>query len=444
MGVAMVYTNLSPVGRALQPRIDALAHATAAESDYSAGVCVCGGDEPKRTLKLLTAVARGMVIVDERYMHVHTASDNQLHSPLQYEQRAHATRRLAGGALKGVSVAFAGPTTIPRAQLAELLFAAGAITKRAPLEFDAGPLLVHWAGVWRRETEARLLAAIMDGRYEHEDEEGGTNQAAAMATHEPASNAENQPPVGDAGPAPASPAPSAVPAAAARAKRSRRSSSPASAAGCTELPLAGTGPSQQQPPVLHGRMLPAQPAHSGRGSGSQRGGGASSEGSSLYFLLEDALRLYRARLPNCNVLLVQEGRESRDFLQELVDAPLSRTALLQKRDGDESAMAVGACTFVLHPPPLGLCELQLLAVSGRHARRGYGTLLLRSVEAWLLAAGAKSIVVLAGMDTVAFWQRRGFVDEVSLAPEAWALLRDPFGSSTMLAKNLQSGTLGTD
>lgn len=125
----------------------------------------------------------------------------------------------------------------------------------------------------------------------------------------------------------------------------------------------------------------------------------------------------------------------RDFLQELVDAPLAYTALLRRAESDERTTVLAACTFVLHADAK-LCELQLLAVSSRHSRRGLGSLLLRSVERWLQASGAKHVVALAGLDTVEFWQKRGFSSEVTLEPEMWALLRDPFGSSTMLAKQL--------
>ena len=145
------------------------------------------------------------------------------------------------------------------------------------------------------------------------------------------------------------------------------------------------------------------------------------------------MNLYRQRLPKCNVDI---GAQERDFLQELVDAPMSRTALLQRVD-DRRVTTIAACTFVYHGAPLWLCELQLLAVSGRHARRGLGTLLLRSVERWLTAEGVQCIVTLSGLDTVNFWRKRGYTDPVTLEPAQWAALRDPFGSSMMLAKVLQ-------
>ena len=99
--------------------------------------------------------------------------------------------------------------------------------------------------------------------------------------------------------------------------------------------------------------------------------------------------------------------------------------------GERAVLA--ACTFIHHPAE-GLCELQLLAV--RHSRRGLGSALLRAVEAWLRTHGrVRCIVVLAGEDTLAFWGRHGYAAEhVTLRPEHWALLRDPFGSSHMLAK----------
>ena len=82
-----------------------------------------------------------------------------------------------------------------------------------------------------------------------------------------------------------------------------------------------------------------------------------------------------------------------------------------------------------------MAELQLLAVSSRHARRGLGTLLLAAVERWLVTEGVKCIVALAGLDTLGFWRKRGYSEEgVTLPPAWWALLRDPFGHSQMLAK----------
>ena len=43
--------------------------------------------------------------------------------------------------------------------------------------------------------------------------------------------------------------------------------------------------------------------------------------------------------------------------------------------------------------------------------------------------------MLAGEDTLDFWRRCGYTeDALTLQPEMWALLRDPFGNSRMLAK----------
>ena len=186
-----------------------------------------------------------------------------------------------------------------------------------------------------------------------------------------------------------------------------------------------------------------------------------------YFDVEAALKLYRKRLPSCNVLLPAEedegggsssaapprrgrgragaassssttatkrGRE-RDFLHDLVfEAKGARTALLIDETAQIAERAVlAACTFVAHPAHQ-LCELQLLAV--RQSKRGNGSMLLRAVERWLRRdVGVRCIVVLAGEDVVEFWRRHGYeADSMELSPEKWALLRDPFGGSKMVAK----------
>ena len=120
----------------------------------------------------------------------------------------------------------------------------------------------------------------------------------------------------------------------------------------------------------------------------------------------------------------------RDFLHELVlEADGARTAVLRPAGG--GAM-LAACTFVFHRRE-GLCELWLLAV--RQSRRGLGSCLLRALEGWMRDAGVRCVVCLAGEDTLDYWGRHGYAAEhVTLRPEWWALLRDPFGHSHMLAK----------
>ena len=131
-------------------------------------------------------------------------------------------------------------------------------------------------------------------------------------------------------------------------------------------------------------------------------------------------------------------------------ADAARNAVLLRRSGSEGAASEGprvagegeegevlaACTFVLHAAG-GLCELQLLATSRRYARRGLGTALLHAVERWLRdEGGVACVVALAGLDTVEFWRAKGYTDDVTLSPRRWSLLRDPFGNSRIMSKEL--------
>jgi hypothetical protein len=45
-------------------------------------------------------------------------------------------------------------------------------------------------------------------------------------------------------------------------------------------------------------------------------------------------------------------------------------------------------------------------------------------------------VALAGMDCLAFWEKRGYNNDFSLNPESWGALQDPFGNSKVVAKKL--------
>ena len=67
----------------------------------------------------------------------------------------------------------------------------------------------------------------------------------------------------------------------------------------------------------------------------------------------------------------------------------------------------GACTWAPHVAA-GLAEVWLLAIRRSHARKGLGSLLLRAVEARLLADGVRCAVACAGHDTVPFWRRVGY------------------------------------
>ena len=431
MVIAVTFTGISPPTRAIASHVIKMAAQTTHNPMFGAGVCVCGGGcVPKRSLIFLTAAARGMWLVSEEWARA-SMRLGSLADPSSFE-RVHpsldgvrTSRESGTRVLAGMCVAIVGQTVLDKCVLSELLFAAGAVLQGAPAETAAltavasTPLLVQLHGTWRAQREAALLAAIVEGRLiveEDAEEKGrpkGMLRGARPGEPAPGSSAaqsallrpgeENQPPQH------------------ARAKRARRQ--PAATPG--ELLLADDEAGQgSQVAGLTGLLLSAQP-------------GATSSGTVFpagqYFLFEDAVNLYRQRLPKCNVDI---GAQERDFLQELVDAPMSRTALLQRVD-DRRVTTIAACTFVYHGAPLWLCELQLLAVSGRHARRGLGTLLLRSVERWLTAEGVQCIVTLSGLDTVNFWRKRGYTDPVTLEPAQWAALRDPFGSSMMLAKVLQ-------
>ena len=431
MVVAVTFTGISASTRAIASHIIKMAAQTTHTPIFGAGVCVCGGGSvPKRSLIFLTAAARGMWLVSEEWARA-SMRLGSLADPSSFE-RVHPSldgvrnsRESGTGVLAGMCVAIVGQTVLDKCVLSELLFAAGAVLQGAPAEAPAltavafTPLLVRLHGTWRPQREAALLAAIFEGRFvvDEDAEEKGRPKGMLEGAR---SGEENQPPQH------------------ARAKRARRQPA-ASPGGTIDLLLADDEAGQgSQVAGLTGLLLSAQPAATRRCSGGGRNGhiGSACSGTSAgqYFLFDDAVNLYRQRLPKCNVDI---GDQERDFLQELVDAPMTRTALLQRRDGGERVTTIAACTFVLHEAPLWLCELQLLAVSGRHARRGMGTLLLRSVERWLTAEGVQCIVTLSGLDTVDFWRKRGYTDPVTLEPAQWAALRDPFGSSMMLAKVLQ-------
>ena len=50
--------------------------------------------------------------------------------------------------------------------------------------------------------------------------------------------------------------------------------------------------------------------------------------------------------------------------------------------------------------------------------------------------GHRLCVALAGMDCLAFWEKRGYNNDFSLNPESWGALQDPFGNSKVVAKKL--------
>ena len=164
-------------------------------------------------------------------------------------------------------------------------------------------------------------------------------------------------------------------------------------------------------------------------------------GDGEYFLLEEALELYRARLPHCSVDYAaaaagsSSGRRRRgartDFLGDVRDAGTS-CVLWQ---GDR---LVAACTF-RELRAAGFAELLLLAVARGRGRSGLGSGLLRGLEGWLAARGVRCVAACAGLDCGGFWSRCGYDAEQPLEPRLWALLLDPFGNSRIMAKELPGG-----
>jgi GNAT superfamily N-acetyltransferase len=430
--------------------------------------------------------------------------------------------REAGGrcVLRGLRLACIGPTAIPAPSFQTLLLAAGAEVIPPPQGVPVGQIdgsgptgavLVQQGpdDTWQSHSEATVLDAIMRGywnadvdkqRSTPEEELAAAVQAGPFAAFQTAGDcvpppsdardvenaspqrhrdapATSAPPVASASapppptpppppPPPRPPPPTPVDVASAVAGEDRRASKRARAAighTRTPLPLDCGSPRDSGGSGLRAELLPTCTA--------QEAGGGS------YFLGEDALRLYRTKLPDCDVMLPAEplddalgeggggegdpssrpqrrhrrhqgggsrqgrargggGAHTRDFLRELLEVDGARTAVLLRDDGGEAAL-LGACTYVHHPSE-GLCELFLLAT--RHAKRGHGTLLLRAVERHLQGASVRCIICLAGEDTLSFWQKKGYTQEaVALKPQWWALLRDPFGSSKLTAKWLVGG-----
>lgn len=346
----ITFTGVSPAALALQKRIVRLA-ATEASSRLSPGICVSGGTTPKRTLKLLFAAARGMWVVSEEWVFEHGARAKALVDPAPFERNELMLRgaRIAraagcGVALKGFQIAVVGPTALPHESLCNLLHdAGGEVVEWDGARCDSGlPLLIRPLGTscWQPQTEAALLASIMSGVYEEEIPAAAATsldgQTDGKAEVRIAAESENQPPssasrtrssgVGrkHAGLQPVGPSPGRErctgnivseerggggdsfeePVEGARcnvettrepvgrAKRRRVSAAPQDAQ-VEPLPLADDEP----PAGVRGLMLPPH---------SQKAEGTVSAGESgAYFLMQDALRLYRQRLPDCNVLLVQ-------------------------------------------------------------------------------------------------------------------------------------------
>lgn len=491
------------------------------EAQLPPGTEICVAGVPvRRTLKLLSAVARGQWVVSSAYLSacfkVRKAIDP---SPFELVADVPGCRRarVAGGgtALAGLEVVVRGPTTVPAADLVELLRDAGATVRQGR---DVGSLTVTRLHPWREALwgadEGWLLEQIMRGGASTRDEDE------TVASSEENEDGAPPPPAvpfaADLGPvtAPANAKAAAAPSLPARRraatitaapppplpKRPRRGTSSldatgesesaahtaASAAHLTAVPpsdseeiIASTMADERSSLASECRLLPP-PAPETAGD----------------FTLKEALaiRLYRQRLPACNVDL-RDARSPRhpaltprrrpkdgDFLQLLVHGSGARTAVASRtqksggvtRAGDDGALLYGACTFIPHPSA-AFCELQLLAVAPRYAGRGLGSRLLAAVEGWLCAQGVTHVVALAGLDTVDFWRKKGYcnvrvddrtattaepsaedrrrasragpagckrkrssdvVPETSLTPQQWALVRDPFGSSKAMMKRL--------
>lgn len=395
---------------------------------------VCGDDPPRRTLKLLHALARGAWVVSERWLSSSVAAGHPL-PPSQFEIhgllpacRASRQKHDRGepGVLAGKRIRIVGATGIPRDELARLLTGAGAQLLVADHERGAGggataPQLevVSESGARLPLTEAEVLSAIMDAR------------ALLVATPIPA------------------------PADSGKAPRSERDGSEAAAevpVSCDGKPRSGGKRRRRAGKENDDDDEPRPPAR-----GQRRGRGLASEGAAAsaetsaappqlelgvgrrvvflpppgqpgrqadsYWLHEDALALYRKRLPRCNVDVQRV-----DFLG--VMAERGTTAVL--RQGEAT---LAACTFVPHLSAR-FAEVLLLATSARHQRRGHSSALLGAVEAHLEQGGVRWLAACAGLDCTGFWAKRGYCADACLPPEAWSLLVDGFGDSRVMSKEM--------
>jgi len=125
----------------------------------------------------------------------------------------------------------------------------------------------------------------------------------------------------------------------------------------------------------------------------------------------------------------QSNKPTFDFLGSLKD--VGSTAVLWRQD-----KVVAACTFLAHPSE-GFAEITLLAVARGRSRCGLGSALLGAVEAWLGSKGVRCAAACASLDCGEFWSKKGYVPEAALEHRWWALLTDPFGNSRIMAKMLR-------
>ena len=411
---------------------------------------VCGDDPPRRTLKLLHALARGAWVLPPRWLSESVAAGYPL-PPSQFEihgllpacreaRRRHD--RGEPGVLAGRRIAIVGATGIPRDDLAVLLTGAGAELladhERGARGSATAPQLevVSESGARLPLSEAEVLGAIMDARAllvatppappaEVEEARSGRqgSDESLMCRAAPEAAAET-PASCDADSGGGGPGgkrrrragkenddDDREPCPPGRGQRRGRGLTSEGAAASAEASAASAAP----PPPLEleaGRrvvFLP-RPGQPGRQADS-------------YWLHEDALALYRKRLPRCNVDVQRV-----DFLG--VMAERGTTAVL--RQGDAT---LAACTFVPHLSAR-FAEVLLLATSARHQRRGHSSALLGAVETHLKQRGVRWLAACAGLDCTAFWAKRGYCADACLPPEAWSLLVDGFGDSRVMSKEM--------
>lgn len=418
----MCTTGTDHAARELLDQLSRLADNVRSGEAHEATHCICGSPG-RRTLKLLFALARGAWVVSPQWLEQSVRAGRVL-PPVLFEcaaeipgcvaARLHVAAEV-GGVLSGLCVRVGDRVGgMSTAELELLLRTAGAQVETA----DPGspPLSIFEANA---AGDAKTMSANIPT-----DEEGlfAAIMAGGVGLGKPAPPASMLPlqPTRTA---------SAVAKESERlVKKQRGCKQPASKPATSPrsgkrrggqvscAPVLGlTPPSGSQMPLSSSlRLLPPLET--------LRDGKTASQD---YFLLDDALQLYRKRLPLCNVDL-SKGKQRRDFLGALVENGWN--GLLYRQDG-----VMAACTFVPH---VNFCELQLLAVNKREAQKGLGTLLLGAVERWMQQHGHRLCVALAGMDCLAFWEKRGYNNDFSLNPESWGALQDPFGNSKVVAKKL--------
>lgn len=187
------------------------------------------------------------------------------------------------------------------------------------------------------------------------------------------------------------------------------------------------------------------------------------EHSAEYFVIEDVLFLFRARLRGCNVDLhatdgaapaeaparAANGTPARarsaggkrrrcvDFLGDLLAGPLISPggaagrftlALVPEAGG----APIAALTLHVHAR-CAVAEILLCAVRQQRARRGLGRAMVECALHALGAGGAaRSVVCIASHDSVGFWDRLRFSRDTNLSAAAWDALCDPFDDSVVL------------